>query len=269
MFAALLKYWRGHRGVSQLNLALDAGVSARHVSFLESGRAQPSEPMILRLLEALDVPLRDRNETLRAAGFQARYPEPALAEIPPAVEDAIARMLAQQEPYPLTVISPEANVLRSNRAAQSLFARFIAEADAPMGWGQAPRNMYRLIFDPRLMRPFIANWPSVARQMLVRLHRESLQRRGDERLEALARQVLAFPGVPRGWYSPALADDLDPVFTVHLRRGEVALAFFTTVTVFPSARVVTLDELRLESSFPLDEATRRHCEAEAAAERRG
>lgn len=257
LFSALLKYWRGRRALSQLELALDAGVSARHLSFLESGRAQPSEAMVLRLLEALDVPLRDRNEALRAAGFEGRFSEPPLSAIPQVIDDAIERMMAAQEPYPLTVISPEANVLRSNRAATRLFSLFVAEPAAL----EPPLNMFSLVFDARLMRPFISNFSAVARQMLVRLHRESLQRGGDERLAALTRRVLAFPDVPRAWHGPDFAEELEPVFSVHLRRGEVALAFFTTITTFASPRVVTLDELRIESSFPLDEVTRRYCEA--------
>jgi transcriptional regulator with XRE-family HTH domain len=260
LFSALLKYWRGRRGLSQLDFALHAGVSARHVSFLESGRARPSEPMALRLLEALDVPLRDRNEALRAAGFEARFPEPALAAIPAPIDEAIERMMEAQEPYPLIAISPEANVLRSNRAARTLFPLFVAE---PAALDESPINMFSLVFDPRLMRPFISNWSSVAGQMLVRLHRESLQRGGDERLDALAKRVIAFPDVPKAWRGPDLAENVDPVFSVHLRRGDVTLAFFTTITTFSSPRVVTLDELRIESSFPLDDATRRFCQAHA------
>jgi transcriptional regulator with XRE-family HTH domain len=256
LFSALLKYWRSRRGLSQLDLALHAGVSARHVSFLESGRAQPSESMVVRLLEALDVPLRDRNEALRAAGFDARFPEPALGAIPAAIEDAIAQMMEAQEPYPLTVISPEANVLRSNRAASSLFPLFVADPSAL----ESPLNMFSLVFDPRLMRPFISNWPSVARQMLRRLQRESLQHGGDERLSALARRVLAFPDLPKAWSGPDFSEDVEPVFSVHLRRDQLVLGFFTTITTFSSPRIVTLDELRIESSFPSDDVTRRFCE---------
>lgn len=259
LFSALLKYWRGRRHLSQLDLALRTGVSARHLSFLESGRAQPSEPMLLRLLDALDVPLRDRNEALRAIGFAPRFPEPALEAIPPAIEEAIGRMMATHEPYPLTLISPEANVLRSNRAAARLFALFVAEPAAL----EPPFNMFSLVFDPRLMRPFISNWTSVARQMLVRLHRESLQSGGDERLAALDQRVRSFSGVPTAWHAPDFAEDIDPVFSVQLQRGEVRLAFFTTITTFSSPRLVTLEEVRIESSFPLDDATRHFCETQA------
>lgn len=260
LFSALLKYWRSQRGFSQLGLGLQLGVSARHLSFLESGRARPSEAMALRLLDALDVPLRERNEALRAAGFAARFPEPAFAEIPSAIADAVARMMDAQEPYPLTVISPEANVLASNRAASSLFSRFVAEPAALA----SPLNMFSLVFDPRLMRPFIANWPTVARQMLLRLQREALQRGDDARLDALRNRVLAFPDVPTAWQAPDLGTDVDPVFSVQLRRGDVALSFFTTITTFSSPGLVTLEELRIESSFPLDDATRRYCEVQAS-----
>jgi transcriptional regulator with XRE-family HTH domain len=232
-------------------------VSARHVSFLESGRAQPSEAMAVRLLETLDVPLRDRNDALRAAGFAARFAEPSFSAIPAAVDDAIERMMAMQEPYPLTVISPVADVLRSNRAASAVFSRFVAE---PTALGST-LNMFSLVFDPQLMRPFIANWPSVARQMLARLHRESLHRGGDERLDALATRALAYPDVPKAWEGPDFSEEVDPVFSIHLQRDDVKLAFFTTITVFASPHVVTLDELRIESSFPLDQATRAYCEA--------
>lgn len=261
LFSALLKYWRGQRGLSQLDLALYAGVSARHLSFLESGRAQPSESMALCLLDALDVPLRDRNEALQAAGFEASFPDPTLAAIPPAIDAAIQRMMAMQEPYPLTVISPEANVLRSNRAATTLFTRFVAEPALL----EPPLNMFSLVFDPRLLRSFISNWPSVARQMLARLHRESLQRGGDERLGALAQRVLTYPDVPPAWHGPDFTRDVEPVFTIQLRRGDIQLAFFTTLTTFSSPRLVTLEELRIESSFPLDAATRHYCEAQATA----
>jgi transcriptional regulator with XRE-family HTH domain len=262
LFPALLKYWRGHRGCSQLDLALEAGISARHLSFLESGRARPSEAMVIRLLDALDVPLRDRNEALRAAGFEARFAEPALTEIPDAIEQALARMMQVQEPYPLLVLSPTSDVLRQNRAGSRLFSRFVAEPSA-LG---TELNMFSLLFDPRLMRPFIANWSSVARQMLVRLHRELLALGGDDRLVSLAARVRRYPDVPKTWHAPDFSGAVEPVFTVQLRRDDLALAFFTTVTSFSLPRLVTLEELRIESAFPLDEATRSFCESAAKAD---
>ncbi len=255
LFSALLKFWRGRRGLSQLDLALHAGVSSRHVSFLESGRAQPSEAMVRRLFGALDVPPRDRDDALRAAGFDV--PEPKLgAAFPLPIEDAITRILAAQEPYPAIVVTLGARVLRHNRAAEALFTDFVAEPSALV----PPFDMFALVFDPALQRPFITNWESVARQMLARIQREALHRRGDE-LHALAERVLGYPGVPAAWRTPDFAATVDPTFTIRLARGATKLAFLTTITAFSAPQSAPLEELRIECCFPLDEETRRHCEA--------
>jgi transcriptional regulator with XRE-family HTH domain len=257
LFSALLQYWRRSRGLSQLDLALAADVSARHVSFLESGRSRPGEAMVERLMAALDVPLRGRNEALLAAGFPARYAEPALHDVEPAVEDAIARMMAQQEPFPLTVLSAGYDVLRANRAAGALFSRFVAEPAAVA----VPLNMFSLVFDPRLARPFVAGWETVARQLLARLHRELLRQPADATLRALLDRVLASPGVPAGWQQPDLSEECGSTLEVRLHRDGLRVGFLTTVTVFSAPRLVTLDELRIESYFPLDAATTAACAA--------
>jgi transcriptional regulator with XRE-family HTH domain len=254
LFSALLKYWRGRRGLSQLDLALHAGVSARHLSFLESGRAAPSETMLLRLFGALDVPLRDQNDGLRAAGFLARFPEPELGALDPAIERAVTWMMDQHEPYPLTVISPAADVVRSNRAATAVFSAFIADPAALT----APMNMFSFIFDPSLMRPFIVDWDAVARQMIVRVHREALHKRATSSA-ALLERVLRYPGVPKEWRDHDFSLDVEPTFTIRLRRNDVAIGFFTAITSFSSPRQVLLDELRIESAFPIDQATVEFC----------
>lgn len=261
MFSALLQYWRRCRGLSQLDLALAADVSARHVSFLESGRSRPGEAMVERLMAALDVPLRGRNEALLAAGYPARYAEPALHEVDPAVQDAIGRMMAQQEPFPLTVLSAGYDVLRANRATGALFPRFIA---SPIDLS-TPLNMFSLVFDPRLARPFVTGWEGVARRMLARLHRELLRQPGDPTLRALLDRVLAYPGVPAQWQHPDLSEECGSTLELRLRRDDLEVGFLTTVTVFSAPRQVTLDELRLESYFPLDAATTAVCEAFAGA----
>lgn len=256
LFSALLKYWPGRRGYSQLDFSLEADVSARHLSFLESGRAEPSEEMVLQLMAALDVPLREQNQMLRAAGFDARFPEPELSALAPAVEQAIARMMQQQEPYPLTVLSVESDILRSNKSAQAIFEAFIAEP------AQLPSvlNMFSLMFDPRFIRPFVVDWENVARGMLSRLQRESLQRRGDARLSALLDRIYAYPGVPREWRQPDFSTQSEATLTLWFRRAELTVGFFTTLTVFSAPQQVTLEELRIESCFPLDDETRRTCE---------
>lgn len=128
LFSALLKHWRRRRGWSQLDLALAADVSARHLSFLESGRAHPSEEMVLRLMNTLEVPLREQNEILRAASFPARFPEPELDAIHPSIELAIARVCRQQKPFPLTVMTAGYDIVRANDAAAAIFAHFTAGA---------------------------------------------------------------------------------------------------------------------------------------------
>jgi transcriptional regulator with XRE-family HTH domain len=257
LFPALIKHWRSRRGLSQLDLALAADVSPRHVSFLETGRAHPSREMILRLATALGVPLRDQNALLTAANFPPAFEEPGLAEgLPPALRLALDRMMAQQEPYPLAVMNRRYDILETNRAGALLLGRFVAEPAA----AAPPMNVFRALFDRRLARPFVADWERVARLMLARLHREVLERPGDGELAALLRGLFEYPGVPEGWQEPDLSLPSEPCLCIRLERDDLALAFVTTVTVFSAPQNVTLDELRIESYFPLDDTTRRACE---------
>ncbi len=241
--------------MSQLELALEAEVSARHVSFLESGRTRPSEEMVLRLMAVLQVPLRDQNQALRAAGLEARFAEPALDEISPEVEQALAQMMAQHEPFPLTVLTADSVIVRRNRAADVLFGAFLAEPAAL----PEPLDMFALLFEPRLMRPFVIEWESLARGMVSRLHRENLQGGGDPRLHALLERVFSYPGVPAAWRHPDFSSEAQPTLTIRLARGELRVGFLVAVTGFSAPQQVTLDELRIESCFPLDEETREQC----------
>jgi transcriptional regulator with XRE-family HTH domain len=255
LFPALLKFHRGRRGLSQLELALEAGVSARHVSFLESGRAQPSAEMVLRLLSVLGVSLREQNEALGAAGLAPRFPEPTASSLAPEVDAAISQMMRQHEPFPLTVLDIDASVLRANRGAQALFQAFAAE---PQALG-APPDLFSLFFDPRLWRPFVVDWEHVARAMLARLHRDCLLR-GDARLSARLEQLLAYPGVPASFRQVDFAMTVGPTATFRLERDALAVGFLVTVTTFSGPCDVTLEELRIESCFPLDAPTRAICE---------
>jgi transcriptional regulator with XRE-family HTH domain len=260
LFPALIKHWRGRRGLSQLDLALEADVSARHVSFLETGRAQPSREMILRLAAALSIPLRDQNALLRAAGFENVFDDGDARSIDQGpIGAALERMLAQQEPFPLTVLDRHYNLFRGNAAAQRLLTRFVRDPSALSG----PLNVYRALFDPRIARSFIVDWERVARAFLSRLHREALGRPEDAELSALLRGLFEYPGVPRDWQTPDLSMPSEPCLSFRFRRDDLELAFLTTVTVFNAPQNVTLDELRIESYFPLDDATRRTCEAMA------
>ncbi len=256
LFPALLKYWRARRDYSQLQLALAAGVSARHLSFLESGRTRPSEGMVLRLLHCLQLPQRDQNEMLRSASFGVRHPEPSWDDIDPHISQAMTRMLSQHEPYPMTVVDGGYTVLRSNGAAQRLFGHFVADLDMLAG----PMNVFDLVFDPARGRAAVQNWAELGRYMVARLHREALQRPEDERLPALLQRVLAYPGVPASWRQPDFSLHPEPTVSVVLARGPLVLRFFMVLTAFASVQQSALEELRIESYFPADEATREICE---------
>jgi transcriptional regulator with XRE-family HTH domain len=254
LFPALLRYHRRKRGLSQLDLAVEADVSARHVSFLESGRAQASPEMVLRLLSVLGVPLRGQNEALVAAGFEPRFAEPPASGLPAEIEAAIAQMMSRHEPFPLTVLGIDGTVLRANRSATAMFEAFAAEPPVPMAL-----NIFDLFFAPALWRPFVVAWEHVAHAMIARLHRDVLLR-DDARLTALLDRLLAFPDVPPTWRQPDFSTAVGPTATFRLERDGRRAGFLVTVTTFSSPRDVTLDELRIESCFPLDDESRAVCE---------
>lgn len=256
MFRILLKHWRSSRGMSQLDLAGAAGVSSRHLSFMETGRAQPSQEMALKLAAALGLDLRDQNELLVAAGFEPIYPASGGDKgFDAAIESALKRMMQQQEPYPLVVMNRRYDVLRTNVAAAKLLSRFVATADAL----KPPLNLIQGIFDPAKLRPYIQDWENLARHILTRAQREALGRPDDDELRALLHTVSRFPDVPADWHVPDLSLPMIPVLPVTLRRDGLQLSFLTTLTVFNAPQDVGLEELRIESYFPLDEATEAHC----------
>ncbi len=258
LFPALLRYWREKRGLSQLELSLEADVSARHLSFLESNRARPSEEMVLRLFAVLAVPLREQDEALRAAGFPARFEasSPGAAAIPPEIDRALDQMLEQHEPYPSSVIAIDGAILRANQGATRLFDVLLNDraiaADPP-----AP-NIYDAFFDPSLLRPFLLDWEDFARALVSRIHRERLVR-GDARLARVLERLLAFPGVPSAWRQPDLSRPVAPTLQMGFQRGDLRVRFLVTATTFYAPQQVALDELRIESCFPLDEETRLAC----------
>jgi transcriptional regulator with XRE-family HTH domain len=257
LFPALLKYWRHRRGLSQLDLALAAEVSARHLSFLETARAQPSAEMVLRLGTSLQLPLREQNALLRAAGHEAAFAEPALgAQRDSPAHRAIERMLQQQEPYPMVVMNRRYDVLSANAAAGRLFARLTLDPTRLA----TPPNVFHGLFDPGLSRSFVVDWERTARQLLARLHLEALERGNDPELAALLHHLLEYPDVPASWQKPDLGAPPSPTFEIRFQRERLQVAFLTTITVFAVPGNVTLEELRLESYFPLDEATEGVCQ---------
>lgn len=254
LFPALLKYWRRSRGMSQLDLALAAEVSAKHVGFLETGRSQPSVEMVLLLAYSLDVPLRRQNEMLRSVGFEARYPEPSLDDgLDPAVTAAMDQMLNQHEPFPLVVMDDRYDILRVNRSGERLMGLVCATPppDHP--------NLYHLLFDPGLARGAVVDWDKTAAGLLAHLHREALHRPDNQRLQSLLDEILQLPGVPSHWRTPELGLPSPGVVAIAFSAPKFEGRFFSTLVTFNAPANVTLEELRIEAYYPADSSTTDAC----------
>jgi transcriptional regulator with XRE-family HTH domain len=244
----LLRHWRQQRRRSQLDLALDAGVSARHLSFVETGRARPSSGLLLALAEHLEVPLRERNTLLLAAGYAPAYSATDLdGEQAAAVRESLGHLLGGHEPYPAVVLDRYGDVVLTNRSVGPLL-----EGADPVLVGP-PVNVYRLGLHPGGLAPRIRDrvgWTAHLVHRLTRLERLT----GDRRLTALLAEVRSYPGVPEALAGRPSAGDL--LMTVQLAHPDGELALHTTVTSFGDPRDVTLSELAVESFFPADERTR-------------
>jgi transcriptional regulator with XRE-family HTH domain len=245
----LLRQWRATRRMSQLDLSLEAEISSRHLSYVESGKAQPSREMVTRLADALNVPLRERNSLFIAAGFAPIYRETGLTAPEMALtKHAMELLLKQQEPYPAIVLDRHWNLLHANKGA----AKFL---HFTLGTIPKERNIVRHMLRDEYLKPFIANWDEVARDIIRRLHQEIAWVPTDETLRELLAEALAYPGVPEQWRAPEMEVPASPLLNFVIRKGEVELRFFSTWTTFGSPHDVTLEELRIECSFPADEAT--------------
>ena len=250
---ALLRHWRDLRGKSQFDLSLDTGVSQRHISFIESGRSVPGRQTLLQIAAGLDVPLRERNTLLLAAGYAPIYADgPWDAPGMRSVTAALHRMLRQHEPFPAMVMDRYWNVLLTNEAAPRFFGSFIDLASRPQ-----PRNLLHLMFDPAAMRPFVANWDDVATGLLERVRREAVGRVADERTRELLAALLAYPGV-KVERRAAKAEDSMPVIPVSFVKGDQLLNYFSMVTTVGTPLTIAAQELRVECMFPVDDATGRH-----------
>jgi transcriptional regulator with XRE-family HTH domain len=246
----LLRHWRDLRGKSQFDLSLDTGVSQRHISFIESGRSIPGRQTLLEIAQALDIPLRDRNSLLLAAGYAPIYSDGAWngAEMQ-SVTGALERMLRQHEPFPAVVMDRYWDVLMTNEAAPRFFNCFI-----DMAARKTPRNLLHLMFDPNGMRPFIANWEAVAKSLFQRVYRESVGRVIDDRTGALLAALLAYPDVKTEWKNPVELSAMPVIPIGFVRDGEV-LSYFSMVTTVGTPQTIAAQELRIECMFPADAAT--------------
>jgi transcriptional regulator with XRE-family HTH domain len=248
---SLLREWRTRRRRSQLDLAVEVGMSTRHLSFVETGRSRPSPELLMTIAEHLDVPLRERNGLLLAAGYAPRYGHRSLDE--PAlrvVRDSLQRMLDAHDPFPGVVIDRCWNVVAANAAAGKLVAGVPAELLGP------PMNVYRVCLHPDGLAARTVNFDDWARTLLGQLRR-SLAITADPALQALLDEVTGYPDVAAiAAREPAVAGEEPPLLVpVTMRSGGVELSLFTTLTTFGTPRDVTLDELAVELFFPADDAT--------------
>ena len=252
-FGPMLRTWRRRRGASQLALALQSGVSQRHVSFLESGRARPSREMVVQLSTALDVPLRQRNAMLLAAGFAPAYRETNLAapELEP-VRKAIDHILKRQEPYPAVVIDRLWNLIQVNDAATA-FTVFLFEGPPPAPPPGKPPNLLHWLLDPAALRPKIANWEEVARHLVSTTYAEILADGGEPQALAFIEEIMAFPDVPASFRKLRFAERPQPVLTIDYVVAGKTLSVFTTIATLGTPQDVTLQEVRIESFFPADD----------------
>ena len=249
-FSSLLKHWRNVRRLTQIELAGDANVSARHLCFLETGRAQPSREMVQMLGSALDLPLDERNALHVAAGFVPPYADQGLAaDNLQHVRQALDFILRQQEPYPGIVVDGRWDVRTRNQAATRLFKPFRDAFEMESGVAD---NAMHVVFHPKGLRQFIVNWDEFAGQMIQILHREVA---GASRVSAqLLDEIMSYPGLPAEWRFPHNPVGSSPVM-MQLRKGELRLSFFSTFTMLAMPTDAALQKLKIECFYPVDSAT--------------
>ena len=252
MVGEQLRSWRERRRVSQLDLSLQAGISARHLSFVETGRSRPSSGLILRLSEELDVPLRERNQLLLAGGFAPAYPEHGL-DAPPlsAVTEAMRQVITAYMPNPALAVDGHWELIDANDAVNLLTQGAAAELLEP------PVNALRLSLHPDGMAPRILNLAQWRRHVLFRLRRQA-DRSGDPFLHELHEELRGYPGDDPAGAGGARDGDrgaADVVLPMRIRAADADLSFLSTTTVFGSPLDVTVAELAIESFYPADAQT--------------
>jgi transcriptional regulator with XRE-family HTH domain len=240
----LIREWRQRRRLSQLDLAIAANVSSRHLSFVETGRSRPTSDMILHLAEHLDVPLRDRNALLLAGGFAPAYPERGLGEPElKAIQQALGRVLTSHEPYPAVVVNRWWELVDANSGIAQ-FTRHVSSALL-----EPPVNVLRLSLHPDGMAPRIVNLPEWRAHLLARLHRQ-VEATGDQRLEALHAELSDYPGG-----ETARPDRTDVVVPLRYRADHAELSFLSITAMVGTPMDITVEELAIESFYPADDRT--------------
>jgi transcriptional regulator with XRE-family HTH domain len=249
-FPDRLRWWRRRRGWSQLELSGRAGVSQRHLGFLELGRARPSRDMVIRLATTLDLPLRQQNALLLAGGFAPIWREtdlgaPELAQI----RSAIDYILAQQEPFPAVAVDRHWNLLQANQGAVRL-VEFLVGPLAP----DARINLADALVAPDVLRPFLVNWADVVRYFIRSVEADAAADNTGE-TAALLERLLSYDGVRTALEPAAIDAATGPVVPMYFRKGDISLRLFTTIATLGTPQDITLQELRIECFFPTDSST--------------
>jgi transcriptional regulator with XRE-family HTH domain len=255
----LLRRWRESRHLSQLELALEAAVSARHISFLETGRAEPSKAMLLTLANVLDIPLRERNFLLLAAGYAPVYGETSLDDPRMTqVRAAVEIILKSNEPRSAIAHDHMWNVVMANAAFVRFLTLILGKEPAglsPMQLTTPPRlNVLHLLFDPNGLRNVIVNWEAIAKSLLNEAYRRLAWAR-DDRLRKLIADILSYPGIPARWREPDLEAPHELILPMELNLGGKIARMFSTVTTVATPHDVTLQELHIEVFYPSDAET--------------
>ncbi len=259
-FGELLQKWRQHRQLSQSALSLESSVSQRHLSFLESGRSNPSREMVLHLTRVLELPLRERNRLLVAAGFAAAYRERPLGhEDLRSIDQAMDMLLASALPHPAIAFDLHWNLVRTNEKATEMFAAFIDPDSRTLT--DRP-NLLRLTFHPDGMSRYIVNRAEVADALLLRLRRQMNDMPFDPELQALHEELLGYPFAHDE--SATESGQMAPVLSLVLKKDDMRLSFFTVLSSFGTPQDVTVQELRIETFFATDDATRRTLDRSSA-----
>jgi len=246
----LIKGWRQSRGLSQMDLGFEANISSKHISFLETGRSQPSREMIIKISNSLDIPLSERNVLLNAAGFSEAYSRMDInqPEMQP-VRNALHILLTNHNPYPAVVFDWDWNIVMANEAQLKLSERFLAlQPNFPITC-----NILEMLFDPNGYRPFIDNWAEVVSIILQRLHKEKVMYQ-DRHSNLLAR-LMQYPDIPASWRSYDCQAKSQPMVNLSITLGAQKLTLFSTLASFGTPIDITMQELTIEQYFPADAET--------------
>ncbi len=257
-FGSVLRDWRQHRRMSQFDLAAQSGSSQRHISFLETGRSNPSRGMVLALSDSLDIPLRERNTLLQSAGFSAAYADQPLEDADvQVVREALTATLDHHEPYPAMVLDGRWNLIMANESALRFFSLFVDPFTA-LGRMGAPTEfqMVRLCLSDLGLKPYIANWQDLAYSFLQRARRALVVNPKDPLLPGLIEEIMSHPEAPSSWQKPDWSTPPAPALSMVLEHEGGRYAFFTMLAHFGAPQHVTIEELSVETFYPADQPTK-------------